>query len=77
MRVNPNRNPHLRPERVEAQRLRGLLRVPSFKNDHRSLEPGIPGATDDVVEIRREGVVREVAMTVDHKVAFSRLSADG
>jgi hypothetical protein len=66
MRVHSYRKPYLRPERIESHRLLGLLRVPGFENDQRSLEPRIPGAADDVVEILREGVVREVAMTVDH-----------
>ena len=66
VRVDADRDPHLRPERVEAPRLRGFLRVARFENHHRALEPGVPGARDDGVEIRRERLVGEVAMAVDH-----------
>src|SRR6266545_3321084 len=62
VRMDPDRKPDLRPERLQAPGLRGFLGVPRFQYDHRPFQPGIPGATDDVVEIRREGFVREVAV---------------
>jgi hypothetical protein len=71
MRVNPYRK-RSSGQSVEAKRLRGFLGISRFENDHRPFQPGIAGATDNVVEIRRERLVREVAMTVDHIGRFRR-----
>ena len=66
MRMGADRKTHVRPELFEALGLRRLAGVASLQDRHDALEASAPGARDDRVEIVREGLICQMAMTIDH-----------
>ena len=72
MRVDADREARP-PARASTRRAcAASLALPGFENDQRPLEPGVRARADNVVEIRRERLVGEVAMAVDHIGRFRR-----
>jgi hypothetical protein len=62
MRVHSDRHPHLRPQRLDLDGLRGLLWIARFENHHRPFEPRGLGASDHCGELRGKGFSGEMTV---------------
>ena len=62
MRMDADREAHVRPERLDARGLRRFLLVARLEDDQRALEPRRRARGDDGVEVRGEDFVGEVAV---------------
>jgi hypothetical protein len=67
VRVHADRESRVGPELFEASRLPRFRRIAAFEDHEDALDAGISGARDDLVEILREGLVREVTMRINHE----------
>ncbi len=66
MRMDANREPHVRPQRFDLRRLPRFFRVAGREDDERPFEPRIARPRDDGLEIRCEDLVGEMAVGVNH-----------
>src|SRR2546425_3189865 len=66
MRMHANRESRVRPELFEARGLFRFLRVAALEDHHHALEAGVLRARDHLIQILRERLIREMAMTINH-----------
>ena len=66
MRMHADRCARLRPQLLDAPRLRRFLLVAPFENHEGAFEPCITCTGDDGLEVLGESLVCEMAVRVDH-----------
>ena len=66
VRVDADREPRIRPKPLDPRGLLGFRHVAALEDHHHALEAGLFRARDDIIQILRERLVGEMAMTINH-----------